>query len=643
MSIQTILSFVIFFGLFFSKTGQKVLRLELLVLGVSVYIFFIFFKYFKIRKLEFHLDYLFCLLITLLVFLRWAEYDPLQVFPQKLSLKIVCAFWLVALTTLRIRLVDSDFLKIGILISLIPCFALSFYHPYPFLILGLGLFFIIREDDIKVLFQTWTSTFLFIISILFMIIEWNSDFGLKRACTILLAVFFFHIIRSLNEYQKKTWLHFYTFLYFFFFLMLVVLFGKNSNFQIFKMHETLFRIPINIIGSHSLLIFIIGLVYFVSKNNKPEKFYLFFLMVSSLTLILITGSRVSMVSVILAFFLILIFVFQQNHKGKIFGFSFFVLLVLAYLFSKIGKSFSNLDSTLVRLNIWRLHTIATFQNAPFFGFGLFPEESILFTNLESLPKETFATIQFYLDHFNSHPLAHNLYFQIFSSLGLVGVLGFIVLFFILLYQINLSWKNLQITGKAFMVLVLVWLLHELLDFNSLELPNAILLAGLLSFLPLGKKSLLSAVDQGLQKRILLGTKFVLLLLFGLVLVRWTLVEENSYVYKDKIVESNFYHFELVNRGISDDLTGPTPLKYRLFGDKFYFQELALSKGSSKEGEILNACFDFKRHTAYCYYRILDFQKRNGLLKDWDQLFLYFLQEEDPFGIYRKKFDDKFKY
>ncbi len=32
--------------------------------------------------------------------------------------------------------------------------------------------------------------------------------------------------------------------------MLIILFSKNPNFQIFKMHEALFRIPINIIGSN---------------------------------------------------------------------------------------------------------------------------------------------------------------------------------------------------------------------------------------------------------------------------------------------------------------------------------------------------------------------------------------------------------
>ncbi|MCU0824626.1 MAG: O-antigen ligase family protein [Leptospira sp.] len=639
LPIQSFLSFVIFFGLFFSKTGQKVLRTELLILGVSIYLLFILYQYFKVRRFEFHLDYLFCIFLTLLVFLRWAEYDPLQVFPQKLSLKIVCAFWLVALTSLRVRLADSEFLRIGILISVIPCFALSFYHPYPFLILGLGLFFLTRKDDLEELFQSWTTSFLFITSFILMVTEWDSDFALKRASTILLAVLFFHNIRALDESQKKKWFHYYTFLYFFFVLMLIILFSKNPNFQIFKMHEALFRIPINIIGSNSLLIFIIGFVYFISKPNKLERLYLLFLMVCGLTLILITGSRASMVSVVLAFCLIVIFLIQNKHKFKIFGFSFFVLLLLVYLFSKIGKSFSNLDSTLVRLNIWKLHTIATFQNAPVFGFGLFPEESLLFTGLESLPKETFETIQFYLDHFNSHPLAHNLYFQIFSSFGLIGASIFLILFIFLLYQMFLSWKRLQLTGKAFMVLLLVWFLHELLDFNSLELSNAILLAGLLSYLPKTESALIKRISLGSRERILTTTKYLLVSLFFLLLVRWTVVEETSFMYKTKIIESNFHHFELKDSNNHLNIPTPSNLKYQFFGDKYYFQELALSEGTDKEGEILTSCFNFKRHSAFCFYRLIHYQKRKGLLNDWEPLYLYFLQEADPFRIYRKAFDD----
>lgn len=636
--IQESLSFLVLFYLLLSYTGQKIFRTELILLGLFFYISISIFIYIKTKIVNLNLSYLFCILISVLSFLRWAEYDPIQVFPQKVALKVIGLFWFGYISYLFLKLKREDFKRIGILVAILPIVSLTFYHPYPLLILSLAFFYIFSFDDLKSIFASKVSILVFLSLLVLIFRDWTDDSALRRCIILMDAFILYHLLHRSQSNIKKIFLDSFSFVYFLTVCIIFIEAGNQSEFVFLQMHETLFHLPVSMVGSHSFLFFIIGFVFVINAKNKAERTYYFLIVLFSTILILLSGSRASMISLILSFVLISFFVLKYKRKNVLFGFSASVAILFIILFAKIGKSFSNIDSTVVRLNIWDFHFSATSGNALFFGFGLFPEENVLFANLSNLSPRTYDTILSYLDHFHSYPLAHNLYFQVFSSIGGIGF--FIVLFLLIRFAfLNIkSFPKYEFVQKSFFILILVWFFHELLDFNSLELPNTLLLSTIFSFvIPSSKNQ-----NEKFYRVAYFSIGLFLILIFGLLTIRWTKIEERSQKYKKDIVETNFYHFKHLGKSKIPYEFTDSPISYFLFGDKFYFQELALSEGNSEEGEILSHCFKFKSKSAFCNFKTIEYIDKKNLQPNLRPLFLYLLKKEDSFDIYGKILDEKTK-
>lgn len=134
-----------------------------------------------------------------------------------------------------------------------------------------------------------------------------------------------------------------------------------------------------------------------------------------------------------------------------------------------ASRYFNAETLLIRFSLWNFHFQSVLQNFPLFGIGL--DADSLLAHLPGTNSERIGYEDFYrfLHSFRSYPQAHNLYVEVFTSLGILGSLLFLWITIYLLfisYQMLISKSKEVANSGIFISSVLVFVaVHEFFDYN----------------------------------------------------------------------------------------------------------------------------------------------------------------------------------
>lgn len=620
-----------------SHTNQKNFRIDLIGLGLFVFVIYSVFHWSSFLKDKRQYWSLFLTtLLTCFVFIKIAEYDPIQVLPQKLGIKLVSLVWLLFIVLSFRKLSENNFSIIGPFLAIVPAISFINFMAYPSVPIAIAL--VMSARNLQFFSKPKISTFYIpLMAILFLIgRDWWDDFALQRGVLILEAFLFFHLI---GIWERQKLLFFLKACILFFILNSIFILWKISddpNFHITSYHEDVFLIPVSLLASNALLIAGLSVVFwFEPKQSKWQKFLLIAAIICSLMFLGITISRNSILS--FSVFALLLFFFIQSPKNKYYATSilFILLLIGVYFLIKSEKSIFSLDSSAVRISIWSFYILSTIQAYPIFGFGMFPENKIPFSFSE-IPDSTSASyIRDYIINFNSFPLAHNLYVQTFGSFGILGSL--LILFWIGNLFIR-NRKSLLPTLKANMALsclLFVWGIHELYDFNSLEISNLFLLVGILGLFRLPVEKISSAFSVERKQAL-----FIFLVSYlTIVCFRFSLIDHYTLKYNKYVVPHSFEFYlpkESQIKNPEELMQSRSTLEYRFMGSKYFFLNLATNRSIDSQAKLIADCFEAETLPAICYSKLIQFQSSQNLLPEYKDLFLYFMSLYDPFDIYKRE-------
>lgn len=134
----TLLSILYFF---FSPTSHPIFQFE--IFGVTLTVAFVFsiYAYFYLKSdPKKILDLILFLVLLGLSAVKWGEYDPLRVLPEKASVKMTFLFWAVLLIYhFKKTRTSESFTKLGSIIAIFPNIALTAYNPNAIVPVCLGL------------------------------------------------------------------------------------------------------------------------------------------------------------------------------------------------------------------------------------------------------------------------------------------------------------------------------------------------------------------------------------------------------------------------------------------------------------------------------------------------------------------------
>lgn len=620
-----------------SHTNQKNFRIDLIGLGLFVFIIYSAFHWRSFLKEKRQYWSLFLTtLLTCFVFIKIAEYDPIQVLPQKLGIKLVSIVWLLFIVLSFRKLSENNFSIIGPFLAIVPAISFINFMAYPSVPIAIAL--AMGARNLQFSSKPKISTFYIpLIAILLLVgRDWWDDFALQRGVLILEAFLFYHLI-SIWDRQKL--LFFLKTCILFFVINSIFILWKiadDPNFHITSYHEDVFLIPVSLLASNALLIAGLAVVFwFEPKQSQWQKLLIIVAIVSSLMFLGITISRNSILSFLV--FAVLLFLFIQSPKNKYYATSILIVLLLVgvYFLIKSEKSIFSLGSSAVRISIWSFYILSTIQAHPLFGFGMFPENKIPFSFSEIPDSSSAFYIRDYIINFNSFPLAHNLYVQAFGSFGVFGSL------LILIWIGNLILKNRKSiipvlkANLALSCLLFVWGIHELYDFNSLEISNLFLLVGILGLFKWPSEKRIEGFSViGKQ------TIFVFLVCFlAIVCFRFSLVDHFTLKY-NKYVTPHSFEFYLPKESLVKNPEEPmqrrSSLEYRFLGSKYFFLNLAADRSVDTQAKLITNCFGEEVLPAICYSKLIQFQSSQNLLPEYKNLFIYFMSLYDPFEIYKRE-------
>ncbi|WP_411823105.1 O-antigen ligase family protein [Leptospira sp. 'Mane'] len=648
----TLLSILYFF---FSPTSHPIFRFEIFAVTLTVAFAFSLYAYFYLKSdPKKILDLILFLVLLGLSAVKWGEYDPLRVLPEKASVKITFLFWAVLLIyNFRKSTSSESFAKLGSIIAIFPNIALTAYNPNAIVPICLGLGYGLLPKDIsefyfpKLRSKTALILILFILSAFISTLQGlDSENGLLQFYLFLIGglVFVRGYYLSLDEKEKVlSWLGFVFYIQCLFFLLKISL---DPGFEFSFNKNNFYHIPVSLLGANSAIFACLFLVQFIRKNILLEKVYNAFSLGIALLFLGISGSRSSVLMFIC--FSVFIFGILVRKKFKVYHLFILILTIAALIFFNQfnTKQLTNLDSTNIRFMIWKFHISNTFHLSPFWGFGLFPESQLLFldTNLDS--SSHYQTILDYVNEFKSFPLAHSLFIQLFSSLGLVGiVLLFILLFIWIKKVLKITFiENSGIGRHALLGISLAWLVHEIFDFNSFEIPNlyAILLILGISIDSKNETKKIEAIEKKVFVILLVGFAS----LFFYKSLQWN--ETESYIRKwtKLYLDSNFEFFQYNSKNKFAHIP-ETPVEIETWrehflGEKYIHLQMARAKHqkSPTYSHYLALCFNKTNQKAFCYSELthlLKEEKNNQTLLPFMNALLSI---HDPYKIYLSQKNEK---
>ncbi|TGL37137.1 O-antigen ligase family protein [Leptospira perdikensis] len=636
--------FLIFFGflsLFFGETNQKFFRND--AIGLGFFLFTIYFVWnFKKKKNSFsslfHL--LFVILLSNFVFFKLAEYDPIQLLPEKLAIKLFMFFWSLGLIYLHSKYSEKEFFSFGSILAILPCFVTSNFMSYPVIPIGFALVLTIRHQELIQNRINWLLLVGLAIFLYWIVRDWYDDFALIRIILLFEVLVFVSIARTWREENKQIIVDGLLWAFLINAVILSIKMFLEPNFSISSYREDLFLIPVSLIGSNSFLV--LGLaVYSMQLGKRYKNLFYFVVLLFASFLLMISVSRISILSVGLLVFLTM-WNQRSNSVKKVLLVLAVPIALLYILFSIYSeKMLLDMGTIGIRLSIWKLHFFSTLTNAPILGLGFNPEKVIPFLDVRYLSIADFEFVKDYMIHFHTFPLAHNLYFQMFSSVGIAGVLVFF--YFVFFYSVRFVKKYNQFLPKErlLVTILFIWLIHEFLDFSSLEVANVF-------FLGITTVCLLHPTfdeDKNIEKvnpffsKIFLTISFSLLLLFS---IRFGFVEQSIFKYYKYVQLSSFYEFQSKTdsslRQLEDqDSDFFENWKIRFLGERYFFLELALATGTKREAHLLVQCFETMPRKELCSANLMAYVIKQQKMENALHMSRYFLSTKDPFGIYTRDF------
>ncbi|EOQ88062.1 O-antigen ligase [Leptospira yanagawae serovar Saopaulo str. Sao Paulo = ATCC 700523] len=637
-----------FFLLFLGETNQKFFRNDAIGFALLFVIIYLF-VYLRKGKKKLNYESILHLILTVLLcnftFFKIAEYDPIQLLPEKLVIKLTMVFWNGVIFYQHYRNSGKDFYLLGSLLAIIPCFVSNNFTMYPIVPIGFAIWLMIRYSNFETLKITNLISIFICFALFWIVRDWADDFALVRIFLLLEVFFIILLIRGEGKEFRQTLINHALLIFLINSTILIIKMLVDKEFKISSFHEDIFLIPVSLIGSNTYLILGLTSISFsnVSNEKKLVLFYFFVLLVA-IFFLLTSYSRISIASSIL---LVLFFLWFKN-KLQInlrMSFLFISLIVVSFVVLAFSeKSFFNIETVGIRYSIWKLHFLNTVFNQPILGFGFNSERLLPFVDdLQILPLD-FYLVKDYINHFNTYPLAHNLYFQIISSIGLIGF-GLFVISLIYLFKKSLTYKStLRSKNSIPFAVLVIWLIHEVLDFSSLEIGNVFIL-GLVIVELNGRK-----INTTIEKlNLMFGTlirviTFMFLFIYLVLSLRFSKTEQMIFKYHKDIKLTTFTEFNRVNQYLNanhlgNDLKQLNDFEILLLGNRYFYLNLNLAKYSYYESIYLNQCFQHISRKELCYANLLSYIERldDKNKEKYKSAIQILLASTDPFGIYSKDF------
>ncbi|XDD45031.1 O-antigen ligase family protein [Leptospira sp. WS39.C2] len=627
--------------LFQSYTNQKNFKLDVIGLGIFSFLCNLIFyrKTIKVDPYRFFTLFL-VILLTCFVFLKIAEYDPIQIFPQKLGIKLVTLVWILFILISFNRLTKDQFSVIGPLLSIVPVISFINFMAYPSVPIYIALLLSFRG---YIFHNKHVVKFPIIVLVLFFIIlsrDWWDDFGLQRGVLLFEAFLFFHLIRN---WENNLLVYFLKSCILFFLLNSIFIFwgiAFDSNFHIASYKEDVYLIPVSLLASNALLVVMMCVLFWLLPNQKKiEKVFLVLAFLSAILWFGITVSRNSIVSFLIFISLILYSGQDSERKKKItYILSIVILIVGCFLFFFSQKSIFNLASSAVRLSIWGFYVLNTFVTHPLIGFGLYPENKISFASSNQIDLLSMQYIKEYIANFESFPLAHNLYVQFFGTFGIIGTVLVLLYIFKSVLENQKVVRYFKDSNLWVSISLGVWLLHEMYDFNSIEISNLFVLVGIMALYKTDIKNINPQTYSTNSNVFKFGFIASLLLLLT-ISFRFAYVDHYTLKYAKLVTPHNFEFYKSRNDVVNQiEAKLPTFSKgdYQFFGNKFFFYNFAAQNDMNSKLEHLKYCFELQKYPAICYSKLIGLQNEEQYYSELKPTFRFFLSLYDPFDIYKRE-------
>jgi O-antigen ligase len=331
------------------------------------------------------------------------------------------------------------------------------------------------------------------------------------------CLFLFLVYLKLFLYKKEHWVYFWRINIFVSFL--VFIYGLIQKYSILPLfHSGLDRVESTLgnaafLGSYALLILGISVfLFFFDKYWKYRYLYLFSAFLN-LALILWSGTRSSLLALIIGLVLSAIF-FAKKTQKIIFGFLLSILITLAaffvfdsnlfnikpYFVDKINAIVVSDASIYNRIFVWQ-NSLKEFENVNIiFGVGL--ENFDVFFN-------RFYTPDINEDWFDR---SHNIFLDVLVTSGILGLLIYLSIILVLLRKI---WQYKDNNYIAFLVLFFLIIAYSINNFFVFDTINtAFIFVSILAFVSFLISQDNLYIDQKLNKKI----ANIILVLLSLVLI-----------------------------------------------------------------------------------------------------------------------------
>ncbi len=242
--------------------------------------------------------------------------------------------------------------------------------------------------------------------------------------------------------------------------------------------RVILRLPISSLGAISVLSIVFSLQRFLESSTRDfasnwistGRFLSILNLLVYSILLYVSHSRTSYLSTLIGIFLLLA-MYYPKLREVFFSSYVNLFLLLCMITWIIGTALVvgtnkdlNWNTLSMRFAIWEAHVRTVWEKSPVWGLGMLPEWRIFFLPELPVQPESYSMINSYILEFQAYPPGHSLYVQIFSSLGLTGILFYILLIGFAIHKVVTmkKWKLLP--------LFIAFSFHELTDYHLTEYP-----------------------------------------------------------------------------------------------------------------------------------------------------------------------------
>ncbi|MFQ3856519.1 O-antigen ligase family protein [Leptospira kirschneri] len=432
---------------------------------------------FRKKKRKIHpIFQLACILLIGLSTINGINGAPVVYFPQKLNLKLLYVVSLCFTIYLFLKNVHPIFLFIHTVAFSCSPPLFSSIKSVPLLLFVIASFFYLVPKRIRIHKLHAIISFFFFVLLISSLLSYKSQSALLQLCLLFSGVLIFFLLSSYPSRLIKKGLLLILSLNLF--LNTVNLFSAVHliwpfNFFAPPLFLTYAGFPVSAIAVISAFSALVA--FYTAFQYRIYSWFLIPGGVISIYLVFFNHSRASLLAFILAALYIVLFFWNKKRIPLriLIPTSILILLFLigSILFTPLEtvSRYFNAETLLIRFSLWNFHFQSVLQNFPLFGIGL--DADSLLAHLPGTNSERVGYEDFYrfLHSFRSYPQAHNLYVEVFTSLGILGSLLFLWIAAYLLfiaYQMLISKSKEVINSGIFISGVLAFVaIHEFFDYN----------------------------------------------------------------------------------------------------------------------------------------------------------------------------------